>query len=320
MTSCDLDRSKMMEKKDLKLSESFIMEKHESSFDKRAETLLPMVYFVPTPIGNLEDITLRALRILREADVLYCEDTRHTRKLLAHFGIHAELRCYEKHREREATEEILLLLEEGKSIAVVSDAGMPGFSDPGSVLIDALKRETRAFTVLPGPNAAATAWVASGWSESSFCFFGFLPRRGKERKSQLQHIAHAPQGQIFYEAPHRIASTLKELASYMTDRSDACVMTARELTKKFEEYRWWTPKEILQTEAEYIESRGEYVVVIAPYVQSLEVDEETLKTAVQQCLLEGMRLKEAAAHVAEHYQVSKNQVYTLGLSIKNESN
>ncbi|MCH5284951.1 MAG: 16S rRNA (cytidine(1402)-2'-O)-methyltransferase [Akkermansiaceae bacterium] len=216
------------------------------------------VSFVPLPIGNREDITQRALRVLSEADCICCEDTRHTGMLLAHYGIHKPLLSMHEHNERQRAPEIARRAQEGELFAVVTDAGMPGVSDPGYRLIQELKAQGVAFTVLPGPSAVVTALVGSGLPSDAFYFGGFLPTKSGKRRQALAAAAAAPHTSIFYESPFRIGKTLRELAELAPD---APVCVAREISKLHETYHRSTAAE-LAAAFESAPPKGEMVLLI----------------------------------------------------------
>ncbi len=214
---------------------------------------------VATPIGNLEDITLRALRILREADDIYAEDTRHTAHLLAHYQIHKSLLSYHEHNERQRCEEIARRVTEGQHIALVSDAGSPGISDPGFRAVRACVEKGLTVEAIPGPCALVTALSASGLPTHEFHFVGFLPVKSGAFKRKLQELASVPGTLVFYESPHRLLRTLNRIAMIYPERR---VVVARELTKKFEEFRRGTAAELL-THFEQHSPRGEIVLLVA---------------------------------------------------------
>ena len=193
------------------------------------------LYVCATPIGNLEDITLRVLRILKEADLIAAEDTRHTRGLLEHFDIHTPLTSYHEHNKEEKGPWLADQLAEGKSIALVSDAGMPAISDPGEPLVALCRTRGIPVTVLPGPCALVTALAGSGFPGRQFCFEGFLPADKKERRERLAALTDETRTMILYEAPHRIKKTLAELAEALG--GDRLMMVCRELTKQYETYQ-----------------------------------------------------------------------------------
>jgi 16S rRNA (cytidine1402-2'-O)-methyltransferase len=218
------------------------------------------LYLVATPIGNLEDITLRALRILKEVDQIACEDTRHTLKLLNHFEIHRALVSYHEHNELTRAPELVLAMEKGSTIALVSDAGMPLVSDPGHRLVALAIRHRIPVVPVPGPAALLTALSASGLPNDEFVFVGFLPARSGERQRALERLRIEDRTLIFYEAPHRIADTIADAAAILGDRY-ACL--AREITKMHEEFRRGKLTELFQTLQEH-PAKGEITLVIGP--------------------------------------------------------
>ncbi|MDQ6468951.1 16S rRNA (cytidine(1402)-2'-O)-methyltransferase [Exiguobacterium acetylicum] len=215
------------------------------------------LYIVPTPIGNLEDMTYRAVRILQESDIVAAEDTRQTMKLFRHFSIETKLVSYHEHNKQTSGERLLADLEAGKQIALVSDAGMPGISDPGSDLIRQAIAADIPVIVLPGANAALTALVASGLSTERFLYYGFLPRKKKERREVLEQLKYESGTLIFYEAPHRLKEMLQGIEEVLGDRQ---VTLARELTKRYEEYIRGSVSELRAWAAEDV--RGEFVVLV----------------------------------------------------------
>jgi 16S rRNA (cytidine1402-2'-O)-methyltransferase len=233
-----------------------------SSVDSRLNTETPRgtLYLVATPIGNLEDITLRALRILKEVDKIACEDTRHTLKLLNHFEIHRPLVSYHEHNELTRAPELVLAMEQGASIALVSDAGMPLVSDPGHRLVSLCIRHHITVVPIPGPSAVIAALSASGLPNEEFVFLGFLPNRGSERRRALERLRIEERTLIFYEAPHRIADTIADALAILGDRP-ACI--AREVTKLHEEFRRGKLFELVQS-LEAHPARGEITLLIGP--------------------------------------------------------
>ena len=201
-----------------------------------------MLYLVPTPIGNLGDITLRALEVLKKADVIAAEDTRHTGHLLDHFGISKPLVSYHEHNEARRTQELLERLRRGESVAVVSDAGTPGISDPGARILAACIAESLAYTVLPGASALITGLIGSGFSADAFYYGGFLPPKSGGRERELAAAEARQETTVFYESPHRLCKTLEAATRNLGERS-LCV--ARELTKTFEEFRLGTAATLL---------------------------------------------------------------------------
>ncbi|WP_214809034.1 16S rRNA (cytidine(1402)-2'-O)-methyltransferase [Exiguobacterium sp. s102] len=227
--------------------------KATSSFKDQTNGL----YIVPTPIGNLEDMTYRAVRILQEADIIAAEDTRQTMKLCNHFEIDTKLVSYHEHNKQVSGERLLEDLLSGKQVALVSDAGMPGISDPGSDLIRLAIAADIPVVVLPGANAALTALVASGLPTEHFLYYGFLPRKKKERREALETLRYEQGTLIFYEAPHRLKEMLGGVLEILGDRQ---LTLARELTKRYEEYIRGSVTEALDWASE--EVRGEFVVIV----------------------------------------------------------
>ncbi|MFD1417045.1 16S rRNA (cytidine(1402)-2'-O)-methyltransferase [Oceanobacillus jeddahense] len=216
------------------------------------------LYVVPTPIGNLEDMTFRAIRVLKECKLIAAEDTRNTKKLLHYFEIHTPLVSYHEHNHQEREKQLLDKIRNGESIAVVSDAGMPAISDPGSELVQAAIREGLHVIVLPGANAALVALVGSGLTAQPFTFYGFLPRKKKEKKETLEKLKILNSTLIFYESPYRIKDTLEAMEKVLGERQAAI---GREISKKFEEFVRGTIQELFSWSKKN-EMRGEFVIVI----------------------------------------------------------
>jgi len=217
-----------------------------------------ILYLVGTPIGNLEDITLRALRILKEADLIAAEDTRYTRKLLTHYDIHTSLTSFYEHNELKKTSYLMNYLKEGKKIALVSNAGMPGISDPGYCLIKEAIKEKIKIVPIPGPTALISALTVSGLPTDSFIFVGFLGRKKGKRVNKLKALKEEKRTLIIYEAPHRIKKVLREIKDILGDRQ---IVVARELTKKFEEILRGKISEI-EILFEEKEPRGEFTLIV----------------------------------------------------------
>lgn len=276
-----------------------------------------ILYLVATPIGNLEDITLRALRILKEVALIAAEDTRTARHLLSHFEIATPVTSYFEHNKLKKIENILAALERG-DVAVISEAGMPGLSDPGYELVRAaLERGVRVVPV-PGPSALTTALVASGLPTDQFVYLGFLPRQKSARRKLLRSVAEEPRTLIAYEAPHRIRDALDDIAETMGDRS---ISIARELTKLYEEFfrgRVNEAREHFQAHA----PRGEFTLVIAGKSGELEVqdsdgdstwDDARVLAAVRDLLATGLARTEAVKRVAKASGRDRREVYQLAI-------
>lgn len=216
------------------------------------------IYLVATPIGNLDDITLRALNVLRDVDLVAAEDTRRTGMLLAHYDMKKKLVSYHEHNERSRANEIVRMAEEGMNIAVVSDAGTPAISDPGCAVVKSAIDAGIDVVPVPGPTAFVSALITSGLSTDEFTFIGFLPRKSTKRRAKLELIKNMGTTLIFYESPHRLAEMMEDALSVLGDR--ACCVT-REITKKFEEIKRGKISEVLQCIKEG-EPRGEYVILV----------------------------------------------------------
>lgn len=263
---------------------------------------------VGTPIGNLEDISRRAIRTLEAADVLACEDTRRTRKLLTHYGIHVrELVTYHEGNERRAARGLLERLERGQDIVVVSDAGMPGLSDPGFRLVEACARRGIVVEVVPGPTASVSALALSGLPPGRFVFEGFLPRKASDRRRRIAALLAEERTIVTFESPHRIADTLADLLEILGDRE---AVIARELTKVHESVHRG-PLSSLLSKARAGEFIGEIVVVISGAVRTARPDVEPEQLAARAAALieQGMDRKHAMTTVAQEAGVSRRRVF-----------
>ena len=265
------------------------------------------LYLVPTPIGNLEDITERAVEILKKADVIAAEDTRHTRILLDHLGIAGHPISYHEHNKETAGPKLIEMLQEGKSVAQVSDAGMPVISDPGADLVRLALEAHVPIVPLPGPNAALTALVASGLDARQFAFIGFLPKITAKQKKLLTDMSRVPVTLIFYEAPHRLKDTMDTLLKYLGNRK---AVTARELTKKFETFRRGTLAD-LRAELDENDPRGEYVILVEGWNEDMETEEEETRSWQEEAeeLAKTMPQKEAARKIAAKFNMGRREVY-----------
>lgn len=269
------------------------------------------LYLVGTPIGNLEDISARALRTLREVALIAAEDTRHTRELLTHFDIHTSLVSYHEHNLRTAGPQLLQRLLQGDSVALVSDAGMPGISDPGEDLVRLAAEAGVQVVAVPGPVAGIAALVTSGLAAGSFVFIGFLPRSGKARRQALAELAGERRTMVLYEAPHRLLETVEDLSAVLGATRQAAV--ARELTKRFEEVKRGTLAELL-AHFEISRPRGEFTVVVSGAVAAAPaaaLSREPADLAAATAALEagGLDRKAAMKQVARERGISKEDVY-----------
>jgi 16S rRNA (cytidine1402-2'-O)-methyltransferase len=271
------------------------------------KVLEPGLYLVATPIGNLEDITLRALRVLRSVDRIACEDTRQTQKLLHHFGIQKPTVSYHMHNELARTEELTAELKAGGKIAVVSDAGTPGIADPGGYIAQAAIAAGVPVFPIPGANAAVSALIASGLPAERFTFHGFLPAKEGARKTALQGLERTGTTHIFYEAPHRILGTLEDIGAVFGDGQ--AVVMARELTKMHEEFLRGTAKEVRATLAGRAQVRGEIVLLFAPVASEVVAAKSIAVEVAELRKAEGLSEMDALKKVAKGRGVGKSEAY-----------
>lgn len=276
------------------------------------------LYLIPTPIGNLKDITLRALETLKSVDLIACEDTRQSLKLLNHFGIKKTLVSYHKHNENGKSEDIIKRLLEGQNIAIISDAGTPGISDPGAVIAKRCIEENIEFEVYPGATAITTALVYSGLDTDKFIFVGFLSRENKDRKETMNSLVDRQETIILYEAPHRIQSTLSFIREVLGNRR---IAVCKELTKLHETILRGTVDECIK----YYEAnapRGEYVIVISGKSKEeiieekkLQWEELTVEEHIMKFINEGKNKKEAVKLVAKERGLHKSEIYKYSLDL-----
>lgn len=286
--------------------------KSQKSFSNEQATL----HLVATPIGNLEDITFRAVRLLKEADVIAAEDTRNTKKLCNHFDIQTPLISYHEHNQEAGGAKILSYLKEGKTVALVSDAGMPCISDPGAAIVAQAAAEGYPVVPIPGANAALSALIASGLPSETFLFCGFLPRQKKDRRQMLEKLSRRGETVLFYEAPHRLKDTLQALEE--SCGSDRRVVLARELTKKFEEFLRGTLGEA-KAWAAGNEIRGEFCIVLEGSIRPEAADEEshwwkllTVEEHVDELIQQrGLLPKDAVKEAAKERGVPKREIYQI---------
>ena len=276
--------------------------------------LAPGLYLVATPIGNLKDITLRALRVLRQADRIACEDTRQTQKLLNHYEIRTPTVSLHLHNERDRAVELVAALEAGGRIALVSDAGTPGISDPGEWLVKAAIAAGIPVVPIPGANAAVNALIASGLSPVHFEFLGFLPEKAGARRTMLESLAKSetydhPRTLIFYEAPHRILETLADLESVWG--ANLRVVVARELTKMHEEFLRGTVVDVRADLAARDRIRGEITLLVeaVPLAQAARNESLSLPAQIAKLIAEGLSEKDALKQIARESGVGKSDLY-----------
>ena len=272
--------------------------------------LAPGLYLVATPIGNLADITLRALSVLARADLVYCEDTRHSAKLLHHFAIHATTRPLHDHNEDSERGRVLRDLEAGKRIALISDAGTPLISDPGYKLVRDCAAAGHPVHCIPGPSSVITAIAACGLPTDAFFFAGFLPPKQSARRARLTELRTVPGSLIFFEAPQRAADSLADMAEILGARD---AVMARELTKLHEELAR-APLAMLAASVKTRELKGEIVLIVGP-ATAIEATDDDIERRLE-VALRSMSLKDAAKAVSDALGVAKTRVYDLGLRIK----
>lgn len=261
------------------------------------------LFLVATPIGNLNELTSRAIETLKNVSVIACEDTRNSLKLLTHFDIHTKMISYHNFNEEESSNGIINLLRQGEDIALISDAGYPLISDPGYILVNKVIDEGFNIVTVSGPNAAINALVASGLKTTHYLFYGFLNAKQSQAKKELEELKEFPYTIVFYEAPHRIEKTLKLMLDVLGDRK-ACL--ARELTKLHEEFIRGNLSDLCKLQ----ELKGEMVVVVEGHDNKQEeVDINDLIKEVDKLVTSGLKTKEAIKQIAEKYNYSKNNLY-----------
>ncbi len=289
----------------------------ESSRDSRGATSGGALVLVATPIGNLGDMTQRAIESLKNADVICCEDTRHSGKLLSHFGVTGKkLIVINEHTEYEAREQIVSQVISGSVVALITDAGTPGISDPGERLVVAVIEAGGNVTATPGASALTMALILSGLPTSRFVFEGFLPRSGAERTDRLAMAATESRTIVLYEAPHRLAKTLSDLTT-------ACgamrrVVLARELTKLHEQI-WRGTLQDANMLVATTEPRGEYVIILEPAKPPAPPTDEELVAAIKAEIAKGVSRKDSAARVSARFGVAKRHVYELALQVRDDA-
>lgn len=273
----------------------------------------PTLYIIPTPIGNLDDMTYRSVKVLQELEYLFCEDTRVTQKLLNHFDISIKTNTYHEHNQEVGGKKILELLNQGHDVGLVSDAGMPGISDPGYDIIRLANEEQFNVVVLPGASAFIVAMVRSNFASKQFTYFGFLNKQSSKRRTELEAILTTYHPTVLYESPHKLVKTLKLIEEI---NSDTQVLVAREISKKFEEYTVGSAHEV----AEHYELngvKGECVIIVSPEQKSEEIT-DPIAVYTKLVSVENYSKKDAIKTVAKQMGVNKNEVYQLVL--ESESN
>lgn len=277
---------------------------------------MSILYIVATPIGNLNDMSSRALDTLKSVDVIACEDTRHTKRLLSHFGISTPTFSYHEHNEQKSTDKIIQLLQEQKSVALVSDAGTPLISDPGYAIVSRAHELNITLSPIPGPCAAITALSVSGLPSDKFIFEGFLPSKSAARQHRLTELKTESRTLIFYEAPHRVIDTVQDLITIFGDARN--IALCRELTKTFETLYKSTAKHVLHwLEENPNHQKGEFALVVAGISDNEKnhLNQEKAQRLIQQLIPE-LSLKKSVQLAADLYHVSKNTLYEWALTLK----
>lgn len=279
-----------------------------------SKPLAPGLYLVSTPIGNLSDISLRALVTLARADLVFCEDTRHSRKLFTHFGISRDLEAYHDHNAARERPRILARLRAGQSVAVISDAGTPLVSDPGNKLVREARDAGLPVYAVPGASAALAALTSSGLPTNSFFFEGFLPNKPGARQKRLAELKSVPATLIFYEAPSRLPAMLEDLAEALGARKGA---VAKELTKLHEGVVLGDLADLANKAADELGAKGEFVVLAGPPVEA-ELDDAAIRSALETALQEEASFRDAVQGVTEALGLPRNRVYKLALALRDK--
>ena len=267
------------------------------------------LYIVSTPIGNLEDITLRALRVLKEVDVIAAEDTRHSLKLLNHYGISKPLISFWREREKLKSADVLERLYSGQSVALISDAGTPGISDPGAVLIKKAIAENIQVVSIPGPSALISALSLSGLPTEEFTFIGFLPSKKSQRQKVLKDLCLEPRTLILFEAPHRITDTLKDMEEIFVERKAAVI---KEISKIHEGVLRGSISEI-RSKLEKTKIAGEYVIILEGKSEGKRITTKDILLEIHSLMKKGLKRKEAVKKIADAYKLSKKELYDKSL-------
>lgn len=275
------------------------------------------LYIVGTPIGNLADITLRAIETLKNSDVIAAEDTRHSARLLSHLDIHKQLISFHEHSGQGRADEILQLLSEGKNVALVSDAGMPLISDPGYLLVRSCIAEDIPVTVVPGPSAVTAAIALSGIDCRRFVFGGFLASKQTERRRQLQSLSLAGTPIVLYESPNRVTDLLEDICEVLG--AGTPVSAAKEITKIHETVARGTAQEVLERFSGSEPPKGEFVVVVGAREETRELSDEEVEEKLAEFIAQGMSKRDAVRHASMVYSLPKKRVYSVLLSMEGAS-
>jgi 16S rRNA (cytidine1402-2'-O)-methyltransferase len=274
--------------------------------------MVGILYIVATPIGNLEDITLRAIRILKEVDLIAAEDTRHTQILLSHYAIGTPLTSYHEHNERAKAQPLVERLRRGENIALLSDAGTPAISDPGyRLIVEAIRAGVRIIP-LPGPSALAAVLSASGLPTDRFVFEGFLPAKKQERKAKLEALRSETRTVVLYEAPHRIKESLVDMQQILGERE---IVLGREVSKRHEEFLRGMLRDVIAQLTDR-EIKGEITLVVHGATDESKVSDEELKEEIERLTAQGIGVKQISEMIGERYRLSKREVYQRALQLR----
>lgn len=267
------------------------------------------IYFVPTPIGNLEDMTIRAINILKEVDIIACEDTRESLKLLNYFEIKKSLTSYHKFNESQKSEEIIEQVKSGKTFAVITDQGMPGISDPGHILIKKCIEENIPYTILPGASSLITALVGSGFDNDRFSYYGFVPKKNPDKKVFYEDLKNEYKTSIIFDTPHNIKKTIADFKELFPERK---ICIARELTKKFEEYKIY---KINDLDLDDITLKGEFVIILSASEKKEDKSIEDYKDEILKMKEFGKGTKDIVKTIQKESNISKNEIYAYVLEV-----
>ena len=261
------------------------------------------IYFVPTPIGNLEDITLRSLNVLKNVDIIACEDTRESKKLLNFYQINKALTSYHKFNEVQKSKEIIEKAKAGLTYAIISDQGMPGISDPGHILIKECIKNKISYTVLPGASSLITALIASGMDNDKFSYYGFVPKKSSDKKNYYEVLEKEDKTSIIFDSPHNLANTINDFKKIFPNRKLAII---REISKKFEEYLILDIKDI---EVDNLTLRGEFVLILEGNKNKKDIKIEDYKDKIKQMKNSGKSTKDIVKELKKLTNLSKNEIY-----------
>ncbi|EEB36528.1 S-adenosylmethionine-dependent methyltransferase, YraL family [Anaerococcus hydrogenalis DSM 7454] len=267
------------------------------------------IYFVPTPIGNLEDMTIRAINVLKNVDIIACEDTRESKKLLNHFDINKKLTSYHKFNEKQKSKEIIENTKEGITYAIITDQGMPGISDPGHILIKECIENNISYTILPGPSSILTGLIASGFDNNSFSYYGFIPKKSSDKKKLYQELKNENKTSILFDTPHNLENTINDFKKEFPERKLAIT---RELSKKFEQYQIFKIKHI---KCEDITFKGEFVLVLEKNLEKENLDITSFKDEILQLKKEGKSTKDIVKSLKKSTSFSKNDIYNYVITL-----